>query len=408
MIKALAVQAITSETATKIGRFVSYLKGDRSDTIEFYHSVGDVHSLAALYGLKTILSYDSPSSIRCRIYLLPDAKAAGLAAYETNLETQHAWAIKDVGYLFKEYGFPSLGSEIDKNLQIPSETIKLMGNRSVVSILEKIEYIVSTPEQVDLLINISRLVLKNDQTELEKITEQVSEEKVKEILNEGLYRINKKGHYLTGVFRYGYEFFWGLDRLGYLEKQFFDESKCKFNRTNNSKLKFYAEHPSINNEKDEVVLQGNQTPSLPSLIPMSESNPTLPDLEMFWSFRSPYSQIVLRSVFDMCDHYKIKLVIRPVLPMVMRGLAVPLQKQLYIITDAAREARSLNQTFGRLYDPVGLAVEKAFAIYTYVAVPEKKEREFLLSWALGVWGEGTNATTEDGIRYICERAGLSR
>ena len=51
-------------------------------------------------------------------------------------------------------------------------------------------------------------------------------------------------------------------------------------------------------------------------------------------------------------------VLRPVLPMVMRGLPVPREKQLYIVLDTKREAEDAGVAFGRMLNrytdtPVG-------------------------------------------------------
>ena len=51
-----------------------------------------------------------------------------------------------------------------------------------------------------------------------------------------------------------------------------------------------------------------------------------------------------------------------VLPMVMRGLPVPRPKRLYIVHDAAREARLHSTPFGRFNDPVGRPTERGLAI----------------------------------------------
>ena len=55
-------------------------------------------------------------------------------------------------------------------------------------------------------------------------------------------------------------------------------------------------------------------------------------LIMYFSARSPYSYLGLENALRLCRHYNIKLTIKPVLPMVMRGLSVPQRKKMYIFS----------------------------------------------------------------------------
>ena len=67
--------------------------------------------------------------------------------------------------------------------------------------------------------------------------------------------------------------------------------------------------------------------------------------------------------------------LRPVLPMAMRGLAVPAEKRRYISLDAAREAHVQGTPFGRINDPLGRPTERGLAL-----IPLAE------SQGLGLWG----------------------
>jgi 2-hydroxychromene-2-carboxylate isomerase len=97
--------------------------------------------------------------------------------------------------------------------------------------------------------------------------------------------------------------------------------------------------------------------------------------------------------------------LRYVLPMVMRGLPVPLAKRRYITQDAAREAFVHGTPFGRVNDPVGRPTERGLAL---LALAERLGRgeSYLLSFMRGVWAEGIDAGSDRGLRRIAERAGL--
>lgn len=56
-------------------------------------------------------------------------------------------------------------------------------------------------------------------------------------------------------------------------------------------------------------------------------------LELFYSFRSPYSQIIVRRARQLAKHYGVPLIIRPIMPMLMRGLPVSKNKSRYILFD---------------------------------------------------------------------------
>ena len=61
-------------------------------------------------------------------------------------------------------------------------------------------------------------------------------------------------------------------------------------------------------------------------------------LELFWSIRSPYSYVGIVRGRQLAEHYQVALLIKPVLPMVMRGMQVPSTKSNYIARDFKREA----------------------------------------------------------------------
>lgn len=87
-----------------------------------------------------------------------------------------------------------------------------------------------------------------------------------------------------------------------------------------------------------------------------------PTVEAWFSFRSPYSWLFMPRIRALTKAYGAKLELRPILPMVMRGLAVPRIKTIYISLDCKREAERLGLPFGRIVDPVGAGAERALAV----------------------------------------------
>ena len=199
--------------------------------------------------------------------------------------------------------------------------------------------------------------------------------------------LRKLGHYSSAMMLYAGEWYWGVDRLLYLCDRL-DSLRARRGRDPIAEL---------------APLRQVSLSKLPAAVPASAEK--LPPLEMYHSFRSPYSYLALQRTFDIADAFGVKLDIRPVLPMVMRGLKVPRQKLLYILMDASREAKRLSVPFGKFCDPVGSGAERCIATF-YYAKSESKERDFTLSAGRAIWAENIDVATDEGMRVVTERAGL--
>ena len=203
------------------------------------------------------------------------------------------------------------------------------------------------------------------------------------------------GHYLGGTLYYAGEWYWGPDRLHYLEARLSDLGAKR------------------DKQEDRLIFPPPASPSAivskgagMSDVSKGEAQQTArPELHWYLSFRSPYTGIVAPRVKALADAYNVELKIRFVLPMVMRGLSVPASKGLYITKDVAREADRLGVPFGNISDPVGAPVERGYAVL-YAAIAQGRGYEFAKSFLEGVWAEGINAGTDKGLRRLTERAGL--
>ena len=189
------------------------------------------------------------------------------------------------------------------------------------------------------------------------------------------------GHYLGATLFYAGEWYWGVDRLHHLETRLLQ----------------------LGAQRDGA---GNPMFPPPAELQQPRRAPDAPVIDFYVSLRSPYSAIVTPRVFALAAMTGATVRLRPVLPMVMRGLAVPQSKRMYITQDAAREAFVHNIPFGRLNDPLGRPTERGLAL---LALAERQGRgqALLLSFMQGVWSEGIDAGSDRGLRRIAERAGLS-
>lgn len=125
-------------------------------------------------------------------------------------------------------------------------------------------------------------------------------------------------------------------------------------------------------------------------------------LEWFYSFRSPYSYLSVDLVRALLERYDVEVRIRPVLPMVMRGLKVPFRKRLFLARDAKRLADARGLPFGRLADPVGVGVERLLAVWPR-ARARGRALEYLAEVGRAVWGEGLDVATDEGLYEVAGR-----
>lgn len=202
-----------------------------------------------------------------------------------------------------------------------------------------------------------------------------------------LHQVSSKGHYLPATIFYEGEWYWGVDRLDHLERRLIDEG--------------YANQPNT-----QIEFNKTYASLLQSLNVSTDMKKCAEPLTLFWSARSPYSYIALLQAVKLTSHYGIPLEVKPVLPMMMRGLYVPPKKAIYIFLDTKREAQKLGIDYGFLADPLGEGVERCYALLAY-ARANNKYVDYLLSFAKSVNAHGVRADTDSGMRKIVEGAGLS-
>lgn len=198
-------------------------------------------------------------------------------------------------------------------------------------------------------------------------------------------RREQLGHYLGGMLYYGGEWYWGLDRLHYLEARL-TELGARHKKTGTDFI-YPRPTPPTGTGKTGVGKTGAE-------------------LHWYLSFRSPYTAIVPTRVKALADAYGAELKLRFVLPMVMRDLPVPKLKRRYIPLDTAREARHMGIPYGRVCDPVGKPVERGYSLLPW-AREQGRGYEYAAAFLHMVWAEGVNAGSDKGMQKIIERAGLN-
>jgi 2-hydroxychromene-2-carboxylate isomerase len=208
-----------------------------------------------------------------------------------------------------------------------------------------------------------------------------SEETTK-LIAEGDRLRRELGHYLSGMFYFDGEWYWGIDRLHHLESRMRDENLAKD-----------PEAPRIAPYQN-VLLDG---------LPVHGVKPII---EFWFSFRSPYSYIAAERLHKLASHYGAEVRWRFILPMVMRGLPVPAAKSRYIMLDVKREAELLHIRYGTMVDPRGIGIHRALAVL-HRAIQIGQGEAFVESGLAAAFADGIDMTTDRGLMRVASRAGMS-
>ena len=240
-------------------------------------------------------------------------------------------------------------------------------------------------EQLQVAAALGEAVWRDDGKALAAIVERhgsVSGEEVRPALEANYAALERAGHYQPGMIHYGGDWYWGIDRLHFLEERLQREGL-----------------------QGSLDLTPGPSPALASMIHSLGENPLR--LEVFVSFRSPYSYLSIPPLMELRERHGIEVTVRPVLPMVMRGLPVPTAKRLYIVHDAKREADRLGIPFGHVCDPLGEGIGHCMAVFFGCAVGKGLELEFPASAMRGIWSEARDVGHLPDLVFLAERAGIS-
>ncbi|MFH2131298.1 MAG: DsbA family protein [bacterium] len=362
---------ITSEKRLQKKRLLREKKRQRKrmpHQVTFYHRINDPYSHLLL---KVLPDFRDRFGLAVEpVVLLLDMKEA----YYPAPDMLERLALKDACDLADRYDIPF--PRVDTP---PAQQKSLLASRLLLSMAE-------STDPLETMIRVGDAFWREGDDALQKLAASqplLPEDRALDQLRLNQQRLEKKGHYLSGMLHYGGEWYWGLDRLGHLERRLLD-------------LGLSAD--------DQTLRYSHPVNAFPTL-PVEQKAPPGIALDFFFSFRSPYSYLAIERACKLADCYGVNLTIKPVLPMVMRGMKVPSAKRMYIVHDAKREAVQAGIPFGRIFDPVGPGTERAFSLFRH-AREKGKERAYILSVARGAWSEGIDLSTDTGLKRCVERIGL--
>ena len=332
--------------------------------VEYFHYVEDAYSHLAAQALEALLErYDI--ELLCHLVGTPPGDNAPEPKMLLGLARYDAFHVA-----------PAYGLQFPEH-QHPPEPALVQLAASILAAQDTVGFVVCAAA-------VGQALWSDDAVELDRLAGlhgRATDAEVQSKIAGGNARRDDLGHYSGAMLHYGGEWYWGVDRLYHLENRLQD-------------------------------LGADRSAGEPLLYPRPEiENGPLQDsgtltLEFFPTLRSPYTSIVFDRVVKLALDTGVTLVVRPVLPMIMRGVPTTVVKGKYIYSDTAREARASGVPFGKIYDSIGEPVRRAYSLYPW-ACAQGQGNEFLSAFLRSVFARRVNTNNDRGMRRVIEEAGLN-
>lgn len=332
-------------------------------TVEYFHQVEDGYShlaaqvlpaMARRYGIEVV----------CHLVTGPVGKNAPEPELLLQLSRYDAF------HVASEYGleFPRHDTALPPALaQLAARILAAQDNRGF----------------IERAGEVGRALWAGDEATLQRLAQQYgcsNEAAAAARIAAGTKRREELGHYSAAMFYYGEEWYWGVDRLYHLEQRLAD----------------------LGSDREPGSMQ---LVPRPRIAPAELKDTGTLTLEVYPSLRSPYTAISFDRAVALARDSGVNLLVRPVLPMVMRGVPATRRKGMYIFWDTAREARAADVPFGNFYDPIGDPARRGYSLYPWAA-EQGKGVEFISAFLSCAFAQGVNINAEKGLRKVVERAGL--
>lgn len=345
-----------------VARIRSLMAGSGASAVTLFYEVGDPWShLCARW----LARHRAGLDCALRIQLVPETDAVLFP----EPERQRHYAIADTQQMA-----PGWEIQLPPTLHWPDADLRRQVERALIA-TDGLEAWLACEE------HLIPALLGNDRPALQKKLSALplaSTETTATSLAQGAAQRRRLGHYLPAMWHYRGDWFWGLDRIPHLM----------------SKLR---RHHAL------AAKACPQETIIPSKLNLPEIQRNTP-LEFYYSFRSPYSFLAAQKLRTQIDAWPVKLVIRPVLPMVMRGFQVPRIKRLYIARDTYREAAKQRIDFGLVEDPLGPGILQGLQLFEHFE-DSRSQLDFLCHYGSASWARGLNVMDPEVARQAVERAG---
>jgi 2-hydroxychromene-2-carboxylate isomerase len=371
MLMRAVTTMFTSRTLRNLRRAIHTSKRKLTSgvpTVHYFHQPDDPYSHVAAQTLQPLLR-------RYRVKLVPWIVSPPDDAAAPERERLKIYALRDAARLAAEY-----------NLEYPSGA-KLPDAGLVSALSAVLATALKSGKFTDAAPAAGKALWAEDRASLAALAAQHGEASPAEVASaiaDGDSQRKRLGHYLSGMFYFEGEWYWGVDRLNHLEERL---AGLGLDREAKGT-------PMIAPYRDMVL----RTPPA--------HRGARPVIEYWFSFRSPYSWISFPRMRRLAKHYDCELRLRYILPMVMRGLPVPGVKRMYITLDTKREAERAGIPYGTIVDPVGPGAERALAVL-HQAVKLGRGEDFAELGLRAAFADGIELASDKGLTDVAKRAGLS-
>lgn len=328
----------------------------RPHVVEYFHQVDEPYShLMAQVLAQFAERYD--------IEIVPHLVRASGGRNQPELEKLAAWARRDCSLIASHYGlsFPETAGVV------PEPALQEAANRALAGL--------GTDEFLSRIEEISTGLWSGDALDAGQTTLREAEA----ALDSGSARLAELNHYSGAMLYYGGEWYWGVDRLFHLEQRLRE-------------------------------LGVSKTPGQPCLVPrpgidVRGIDASGLDLHFFPSLNSPYTSIIYDRTIELAKTCNINFHHKPVLPMIMRGVAATPAKGAYIFFDTKREADFFGVPFGDHVTPIGEPTRQSYSLMPW-ARSHGKDIDLLSTLLRYAFAEGRALHKSKNIRSAVEEVGL--
>lgn len=328
-------------------------------TLELYFEPGDPHSHLALQALSRFAE-----RLHCPIALRVVPPPA--AEFYPEPERQRQFALEDAKLIAPAYGlsFPA-------NATLPDDQQRQRAATHFCSYANDLyQFLAVEAEWREALFNGQALPAHLDSADCRA--------QAQSQLSQNAKRRQKMGHYLPAMWQFDGEWFWGIDRMDFLQQRLLAWGALEDGQPLLASPKLSHDQPAAHADS----------------------------LDFYFSFRSPYSYLAAQRLLSEQADWPLPFNIKPVLPMAMRGLAVPTAKRLYIARDVKRCADRDGIPFGRIADPIGAGAERALTVFN-LCQDRNQQLQFIAAASRAAFAEATDLATDAGLLHASRQAGLS-
>ncbi|AQA20213.1 2-hydroxychromene-2-carboxylate isomerase [Halioglobus japonicus] len=326
--------------------------------VEYFHQVDDPYSYLMAQVLERFVQ-------RYDIELVPHLIRATGGRNQPEEEKLAVWARRDCGLIAPHYGlsFPETAG-------VRPESAHHATVNGALAALGPDEFVAQVQ-------NLTASAWSD--TPIDGAQATVSETETQAAIMAGSARLAELGHYSGAMLYYGGEWYWGVDRLFHLEQRLRDLDACK-------------------------------SPDEPYIVPrpeidVSDVDASGLDLHFFPSLNSPYTSIIYDSTVALAQACNVNFHLKPVLPMIMRGVAATTTKGTYIFFDTKREGDFFGVPFGKHVTPIGEPTRQAYSLFPW-ARSQGKDTELLSILLRYAWSEGRGLHKQKYLKMAVEEVGL--